>query len=375
MEFENVIGQSRVKQILVSSLKRERLAHAYLFHGQPGVGKDAMAISMAMGLNCINKTIGGCGKCSSCSAILRHESPSFRMILPVPTKPKSMKEVKYLEIVRQKILQRIENLYMEVTYDSDTPTAPVIGIDQIRILKQEVMLKLAGGGYRVLLISHADKMTTEASNSLLKLLEEPPQGTIIFLTTSYPEKLPETIVSRCQAVRFDLLSDKEIKDGLITRWNVPEQKASFLARMAAGSLERALKLAGEDFENKRATAITFLKKSLAEDTLLRLEGARDVLAQRDKAKIQETLRILEIWLHDIFHLISGFPERVVNFDQKEMLEDFKKECPSFDVGEGMKYVEQAIDLVEKNVYIPLIIHSLSIELRKCRDSLLLRENY
>jgi len=368
MKFENVIGQSRVKQILASSLKRERLAHAYLFHGQPGVGKDAMAISMAMGLNCINKTIGGCGKCSSCSAILRLEHPGFRMILPVPTRPKSMKEEKYLEILRQKALQRIENPYMEVTYDSEISTAPIIGIDQIRTLKQEVMLKLSGGGQRVLLISHADRMTTEAANSLLKLLEEPPQGTILFLTTSSPDQLPETIVSRCQAVRFDSLSEEEIKTGLITRWNIPEQKAKFFAKMAGGSLESALRLADEDFENKRETAIIFLKKSLAEDTLLRLEGVRDVLAQREKRKIQEILRILEIWLRDIFHLNLGSTEKVVNFDQRKMLENFKKEWPLFDVEEGMKYVEQAIDLLEKNVYISLIIHSLSIELRGCRDS-------
>ncbi len=367
MEFENVIGQSRVKQILTFSLKRERLAHAYLFYGEPGVGKDAMAISMAMGLNCINKIIGGCGKCSSCSAILRLESPGFRMILPVPTKPKSMKEEKYLEILREKALQRIENPYLEVTYDSDTPAAPVIGIDQIRILKQEVMLKLSGG-YRVLLISHAEKMTTEAANSLLKLLEEPPKGTIFFLTTAFPDQLPETIVSRCQVIRFNSLSEEEIKNGLITRWNMSEQKAKFFAKMAGGSLERALKLADEDFEHKRKTAITFLKKSLSEDTLLRLEGVRDVLSQRERAKIQELLKILEMWLRDIFFLNLGSPEKVVNFDQREILEDFKQRWPLFDAENGMKYVEQAIDLVEKNVYISLIIHSLSIELRRCRDS-------
>ena len=80
MSFDQVYGQMRVEQILSSSLRRHRLAHAYLFHGQPGVGKDAMAVAMALSLNCIEKKQGGCGTCGSCQRIMRLEHPIFHMI-------------------------------------------------------------------------------------------------------------------------------------------------------------------------------------------------------------------------------------------------------------------------------------------------------
>ena len=365
MAFDWVYGQSRVKQLLVSSLNRKRLAHAYLFHGQSGVGKDAMALAMALSLNCTEERLEGCGRCVSCSQIMNLEYPHFRMLMPIPSRPKVMKEEKYRGILRERALQRIRNPYQQVTYSPEITILPVIGISHVRLLKREVMLKVAGGKHRVFLISHADQMTLEAANSLLKLLEEPPERTILFLTTSFPARLLETIVSRCQVVRFDSLSDEDIKRALIHRLELPEEKAAFLACMAGGSLQRGLDLAEEGFDTRRETALVFLERSLEEDVTGRMECVEGLLERQDKVEIYEMLRILQVWLRDLLHLSWGSRQRVLNIDCMDKLERFRRKWSGFDVQAGLASIQQSIDFIEKNVYLSLIMHSLSLDLKEC----------
>jgi DNA polymerase-3 subunit delta' len=368
MAFEGVFGQERVKQILKSSLKRNRLAHAYLFHGLPGVGKDAVSIDMAMGLNCKESVVGGCGKCSSCLSIQNLEHPGFRLVLPVPTRPKSMKEEKYEEILRDRALQRVKNPYRDVSYSPEMSILPIIGINQVRTMKREVVLRVAGGGWRVFLVSHVEQMTISAANSLLKLLEEPPRRTILFLTTCAPGRLLKTIISRCHTIRFDPLLEKEIEDALVQRWSVKREKARFIAGMAGGSLQRGLELAEEGFEEQRKVAFAFLESSLVENRLRQVEEVEHFIKRTDKLKVIEILRILQLWLRDLIYLSLGFQKKVMNSDRMDLLVNFSKKWPGFDAEKGMKSVERSIDFIEKNVYLPLIVVSLSQELSKCKHT-------
>ena len=368
MAFDRVVGQHRVKDILASSLSRNRLAHAYLFHGQAGVGKDAVALSVAMGFSCANKAVGGCGECSPCASIMNLEHPGFHLVLPVPSRPKSMKEDKYREILRERALQRIKNPYKEITYSPELSTLPIIGIDHVRAMKRNVMLKMAGGRQRIFFISHADRLNAEASNSLLKLLEEPPQNTILILTTSMPGRLLETIVSRCQAVRFDPLEEKQIENAMVEIWDYPRDQAKFSARLAGGSLQRALNLIDEGFEEKRNAAQAFLEISLEGSILRRVECVDDLVKPGNKQGVQETLRILEVWIRDLLYIDLGLPERIMNINREDYLLGFRERWPEFNAEAGMKCVEQAIDFIEKNVYLNLVVFSLSRELRGCANS-------
>ena len=365
MAFDGVYGQSRVKRLLVSSLSRKRLAHAYLFHGPAGVGKDAMALAMALSLNCQEVRIGNCGRCTACSQIMNLEYPHFRVVMPIPSRPKVMKEEKYREILRERALQRIQNPYQQVTYSPEITILPVIGIGHVRLLKQGVMLKVEGEKHRVFLISHADQMTLDAANSLLKLLEEPPERTILFLTTSFPARLLDTIVSRCQVVRFDPLSEEDIKRALVYRLNLPEEKAAFLACMAGGSLQRGLDLAEEGFDARREAALAFLERSLGEDASGRVACVEGLLERQDKVEIHEILGILQVWLRDHLQLGWGSPQRVLNIDCMDRLERFRQKWSGFDVQAGLASIQQSIDFIEKNVYLSLIMHSLSLDLKEC----------
>lgn len=368
MSFDHVYGQERVKSILAESKQRDRLAHAYLFHGPPGVGKDAVALAFARGLLCHNETLGGCGSCPSCQNMGNLEHPGFHFIMPTPTRPKSMKEDKYWEILRERALQRLQNPYKEVTFSPEISSSPVISIDAVRQMKKEVLLKLTGGGFRVFLVSHADVMTQPAANSLLKLLEEPPPKTILILTTSMTARLLSTIVSRCQSLRFDTLPEMVIQTALTDRFELPETNAAFFSRISGGSLQRALELSEQGFEEKREMALNFLAKSVNKDKLLSLQDNETILAQSDKQEIKEMLRILEVCVRDLFHLTCQEEQHLMNVDKSEELKRFLGQHPKFDAGAAQQHIEQSIDFIEKNVYLGLILHGLSQDLRACIKS-------
>lgn len=360
--FPQVIGQDRAKKVLGQSVTKSRMAHAYLFFGPSGVGKSAMAIAMGMGLNCPNNLLGGCGICSSCTRILRLEHPAFHLILPVPSRPKSMKEEKYLEILRERKLALMENPYRSISFAPELSGLPVIGIDEIRAIKGETRLALSESGYRVFVICQADRMTVPAMNSLLKLLEEPPENTVFFLTTEIPNQILPTIVSRCQKVSFDRIAEHDIVEALMQRWGLSPEKAQFFAKMSGGSLSHALRLNDIEFEKLRENALVLLEALLESDIRKQLDILEKFWNEFEKNEFQQVLNILAVLLRDMHFLRLGFPERIVATDWKELLQKFHERYPRLDPEQGMHNVFRAIDLMQKNVYFPLVIFSLTEKL-------------
>jgi DNA polymerase-3 subunit delta' len=355
----HIIGQDRVKKILRSSIDSKRLAHAYLFHGPPGVGKDAVALALTMELNCLNHVPWGCGECKHCVQISKLESPAIQFVFPTPTRPKSMNQDKYNELVREKALERLGNPYREITFGPTITTLPNIGIDPIRTLKHEATLKQGMDVTRVFVISQVERMTIPAANSLLKLLEEPPPRTHLLLTSSAPNRILPTITSRCQMIRFDSLPADLMKEALISRFDYDEENAHFFARMSGGSLDRALSLADGDFEVRRNAAWQFFESTLHGNHLKRMEVCDTLLKDSDKMEVKSILQLLLTILRDLLCIQSGKPERIMNVDRLHALEKTSDQHEDLDIEFAISQVEQSIDLIEKNVYLNLIVHNLS----------------
>lgn len=365
INMRDTIGQNRVKEILQSSKEKDRLAHAYLFYGQSGVGKDNLAISFAMGLNCKEKKLWGCSSCISCKSIRDLQQPGFIFIQPVPSLPKLMKQDIYYDLIRQRALHHINNPYDEVTFNPELTTLPKISIDVIKTIKRNVRLKSAKDTHRIFLISHADQMTKEACNSVLKILEEPPPKTIIILTTSKLGKMLPTITSRCQLIRFDPLSEEEIKQAMIKNFKISLEKANFLAKIAGGSLQKAEEIINAGFEETRSSALNFLEDCLNHDELISLTAVETFVKQRDKIETIKILKIVQLLVRDIFQIQIDLPHQLINIDVLKKLENFIKKYPDFDSEKALKHITGSIDLIEKNVYLQLIVFNLHQNLRKC----------
>ncbi|MBZ5644285.1 MAG: DNA polymerase III subunit gamma/tau [Acidobacteriia bacterium] len=206
--FADVVGQQHVTRTLSNAVKSGRVAHAYIFSGARGVGKTTTARVLAKALNCAKGPAAEpCNECDSCREIGLGNS---------------------LDVI-------------------EIDAASNRGIDQIRELREMVRYAPAGGRYKVVILDEAHMLTDEASNALLKTLEEPPDKVIFVMATTEPESLAETIRSRSQHFHFRALSFGEIVNALeqicLKESLTAEPGAvAVMARAAEGSLRDALSL-------------------------------------------------------------------------------------------------------------------------------------
>jgi DNA polymerase-3 subunit gamma/tau len=207
-KFSDLVGQHHVTQTLENAIRADRVAHAYIFAGVRGVGKTTTARILAKALNCVKgPTTEPCNECAAC-----------------------------LEIAAGTSLDVLE-----------IDAASNRGIDQIRELRDMVRYAAAGGRYKIVILDEAHQLTDDASNALLKTLEEPPDKVVFILATTQAEKLGDTIRSRTQLFQFRSLSFNEIS-GALTRIAKEEKleiepgALAVLARAAEGSLRDSLSL-------------------------------------------------------------------------------------------------------------------------------------
>ena len=208
--FDELVGQGPIATTLVNAIKSERVAHAYLFTGTRGVGKTTMARILAKAMNCLavdEPTPTPCGKCDACVAIGRGD------------------DVDVVEI----------------------DGASNRGIDEIRQLRANAILSPARSRFKVYYIDEVHMLTKEAFNALLKTLEEPPGHVKFIFSTTEVEKVPATIVSRCQRFDFRDISTRLIAEHLATICKAEKVKADDdalfrIARAAAGSMRDGLSL-------------------------------------------------------------------------------------------------------------------------------------
>lgn len=369
MSWDFVVGQRRQKMLLRNALLSGRLAHAYLFYGPEGVGKDAAAIEFGKAVNCEAGTGEACDRCSSCRPFNSLQHPNLKLVFAMPVgkseksddSPVAKLSTEDLENVREQLRLKALNRYHRIA----VPKATTIKVNSIRELKRESSLTAFTRGKKVMIIVDAENMNDEASNSLLKTLEEPTEDTLLILTTSARDHLLPTIISRCQPVRFDLLSEDEIAKELCLHHKVDEPHAQLISRLAHGSMSRAIELLKEDLQEQREKVVDFLR-ALHSGEVLQVSQFLDQLMRTfgsDRLQCERFLELLQFWLRDALCVSEGHT-LVINVDQQESIERFVRAVAGANFPSLLTLVERSISLLNKNVYIPLILQGLSINLMK-----------
>jgi DNA polymerase-3 subunit delta' len=360
-----VIGQQKVKAFLRNSIRRKRLTHAYLFSGPEGAGMDAMAIDLARTVLCDLKGESACGECKNCrlASGLRH--PDIHLHFPLPVgrnesaddEPLDRLTPQDLEAVRREVEAKAVEPYHRISI----PRANHVKLTSVRSMRRRAAVGSFDTGAKIFIILDAHTMTPEASNALLKTLEEPTPGTLIILTTSEPDALLPTVVSRCQHVRFDTLGEDEIAGALTVRHGLDAAKAAMIGKLSAGSYANALRLIGEDLAGRRNTAVDLLRNVLHRPHR-GMVALFDDLAARDRADALEVIVLLETWIRDAMLVSSGRPPEV-NVDDAATIGKFTSQYPGFGYGAAIDALEEAVSDLRKNVYIHLVLHALGIRIR------------
>lgn len=228
LTFDTTLGQTMIVKALQTALVQKTLPQAYLFSGDRGCGKTTLARLVAQSVNCPNFEHNPCNQCTSCREI------------------RSGASLTTIEI----------------------DAASHRGIDDIRVINETTRIATPGGKTKVFIIDEAHMLTKEAFNALLKTLEEPPPKTLFIFATTEPEKIPDTIKSRCQCFPFRRITTQDIIKKLTAileeKGKIYEQEALFvLARAANGSFR--------DAESMLDQAL-ILNPSLTVQTVITLTG-------------------------------------------------------------------------------------------------------
>ncbi len=314
MPFSDFHGHPETVRTVGEMLARDRLPHALILSGPQGAGKYTLAQMVAKAMNCLERPVTDtlpdfCGHCANCTRIAEADALDDRFAEAVEAREN-------LRDADKRETRVFVQTHPDVLIIPPDPPQMLVKVDQVRHLIHEIYFRPMEGRERVYIFSDAEFMK-EAANSLLKILEEPPEFATIFLLTDNPSALLPTIRSRCMHLRLAPLAPPEVEQYLASvrpEWK-PRERA-LVARICGGGLGRARSFDLASYLAARQDALTLLAPAMGKSDhsdLFRVTDAYRSGAE-GKTKTRQLVRTLYSLLEDMLFLRSGTPELVRNQD-------------------------------------------------------------
>jgi DNA polymerase-3 subunit delta' len=377
VNLASLLGQPGVSEFLRGIVARGRYANAYLFHGPHGVGKTTAALAFARAGLCERvrgaapvdaepslfdvapvPAAGGagddaCGECRGCrmSSTLQH--PDLRFLFPLSG------EEKTLETTAIDTLQALRD---DPLYVFQYEKAASIRISQTRELLVELGYRPHTASRRMVVVRDCDRMREDQFSALLKSVEEPGASTVWVLTTARLSRVPATIRSRCQRVRFAPLPEALVREVLEREAGVDEKDARMLAALSSGSLARALSMreAKPSMREQRDAALALLGPALAGDPGALWSGIQKTTAfgKAGRERLRQALEFHQLWLRDLLRTRYGAEsEQIVNRDQAARLKELAGRIDAVEIRRRLLVLEEALRSIEGNVSADLTLFS------------------
>ena len=330
MPFHDIIGHQAAIASLQTAVMRQRLAHAYLFHGETAIGKRATALCLAQALNCEGGSAGdaldACGICRSCQQIGARTHPDFFVIEP----------------------------------DRELAT-PQIKIEQIREIEQQIMYRPLIGARKICVIDEADRMTIGAANALLKTLEEPPAHSLFILITSRPAALPATIRSRCQLLRFATPARTQVEAAVILKRELPPPDARLLAIISEGRIGEALSGDAADLRTRQQELLELVRPQSLRSVATVLSAAES-LAKAERAP--EILAWLARWIRDLVIIqVGGDREQLLHTEDLPALESYAGQADTDALLELLYDIEKTAQQATRHLNLHMALENILLRLR------------
>jgi DNA polymerase-3 subunit delta' len=367
--WNTIIGQERVKRILKTMYSSGRIPHSFIFHGIEGTGKDATAIEFAKLINCDEPDAekGSCGKCRNCRQINSLTSVNFRYIIALPSGrtesenggDKADKDREDGDTISSELKKKISDPYYKISI----PKAKTIKIESIRQIKNDIYYTVQKGKKKIFIISNAEQMSTEASNSFLKILEEPPGDALLILTTSKPNSLLPTITGRCQKIKFETLKGEELGKYIENKYpGISQEERTLLVNLSNGSLTTLKNIIENNFMALRDKVIDHLRAILADNFLMLSRIISELSADKDREFVRQYLNLMILWFRDLSVKKSGNDELLINRDKSENVANFinRFDCNEYEI---INMLESFISDIDKNVNLELMLYTLSYDIR------------
>lgn len=334
----SIIGHAAPLAALDRALHEGRSAHAYVFCGPEGVGKRSVALEFAAALNCESEGQKPCGECRPCRDTLagRHTD---------------------VEIVE------IGGLCDEAEH-KDHADSRDLRICQIRRLERILSLTAYSGGRRIAIVDAADTLRNEAANAFLKTLEEPPAGAVIILLAEREERLPETVMSRCQKLTFHRIDRDSIEAALIAR-GASTLDAAAAASVANGRLGWALQaIARPAMLDDRSHILDTAKRLAHANRFERFNWAKDddLKGPELKERYLRELELWEGWWRDILTVAAGGKDGIINRDREpDLLQEGTLFAPA-EVAVFLRCILKTREHLQGNVDAQLALENLMLDM-------------
>jgi len=349
LESESILGQEKPVRLLKTLLRNETIPHALLFLGIDGVGKKTTAMAFAMACNCMAKRKEGhseekairsdpvtspkivkksesCGCCKSCSKIKSGNHPDIILV---------------------------------------EPAGSFIRISQIRNLCNILVMKPYEARLRMVIISDAQTMNPSAGNALLKVLEEPPDRTVLILTALQTSDLLPTIVSRCQHIRFSPIPRSYIEALLMERHGATPDGAKIIAAMANGSISKAVSMIRRmnkiDWIKRRAWLLNEVEAMPLRSIPSRLAFAEAL--SKNKDALSDSLEVMKSWFRDLI-IWKFHPEKIINNDLDETIQRNAKKMTVASLLSKIDDIHLAQKNIQANMNLRLTLEVLILGLAK-----------
>jgi DNA polymerase III subunit delta' len=321
-----LIGNKWASHLLHVHAATNKLKHAYLFTGPAGVGRRTLALKFAQALNCPVPVSAGipCGSCSTCKRILSMQHPDL-------------------------IVVQAEKV------------GGMLKVDQIRELQRFLSLSPYESHYRFALLLRFEEANPNASNALLKSLEEPSPQVILALTAESPESLLPTIVSRCEVIRLAPLPVEYAAEKLSSELSISAEKARFLAHLSNGRPGYAINLLNnpESIE-LRELWLNDHQHLLTSNRLTRFAYADELSKDKEKSR-----KVLLIWLsfwRDVLILSAGASAPLTNLDRETEIKALAEHVNLYQVYQIILNIEETLALLERNINVRLALEVFLLKL-------------
>lgn len=319
ISYNQSFSQEAPERLIKRIWESARLASSYLFFGPAGTGRLFLARRLAQAVNCSAQSFPPCGECIACRKIENNSHP-------------------------------------DVHYTNKTDSR-FIRIEQIHQLQREISLLPLEGKGKVFIISEAEDLTEEASNCLLKIIEEPPEGSLLILIASDLRRIIPTIASRCAKIKFNALDRHKAEALLQSDFRLNQSLSHWLAFALEGRLGQALSFNQGDVLGQKNKIIRCL-----------INGAQrmpDQYAEMDRDELSWALKVLIGCIRDIYLLKSAVnPQELINLDLKDELALLARRFSFNELERMLKQLSDWLNNVRQNVNPKLLVDNLPLLWKK-----------
>lgn len=325
-DFNHIIGHEDIKEHMKNAIAMKKLSHAYIIHGEEGMGKKLIASSFAKTLQCEAGGTQACNKCKSC-------------------------------------LQFDTNNHPDIIWVKHEKAS--IGVDDIRSqVNADIQIKPYNSRYKIYIIEDADKLTEQAQNALLKTMEEPPAYAILMLLTKSISMMLPTILSRSIVLNLKPVDKLKIAEFLMDNYQVPDYLAMMAAQFSGGNVGKAIKYASSDEFAKMKEDITHILKYIDDMDLYELISGLKSLSL-SKNNIEDYIDLMILWYRDVLVFKSTQkPDLILYRDEISYINSQARKLSYDNLNNIINAMEKAKIRLRANVNFDIAIELMLLSLKE-----------